>query len=191
HAYHLRLSGVADAGSLASGTAAMQWAKPHRRSTIQPAAGYAQAVPTGASLRRWARRGIKPSALRVLAILGLLLDLLADLLHVLAGAGHGVAGGQRRGGEHRQQQQCEQTFHRGSSCGERVAVPGNAAPANACHQTATAREAGVQPAALPATAGEPAPRAAFSRASGWTCRTGSRPGPPPAARWRCACPARG
>jgi hypothetical protein len=54
------------------------------------------------------------SAFGILAVFGFLLDLLADLLDVLAGTGHGVAGSQGRGRKHGQQHYGDQTLHVGS-----------------------------------------------------------------------------
>ncbi|MGY4514995.1 hypothetical protein ACVWWW_000563 [Lysobacter sp. HA18] len=51
------------------------------------------------------------SAMRVLAILGLVFDLFANLLDVLTGAGHRVAGGESAHRKHGKEQQGSQTLH--------------------------------------------------------------------------------
>src|SRR5690606_6029569 len=58
--------------------------------------------------------GAPSSAPAVLAVLRLVFDLLAALLDVLSGAGHGVAGRQRGDGEQAQQGQCNDALHVGS-----------------------------------------------------------------------------
>jgi hypothetical protein len=50
---------------------------------------------------------MQESALGVLAIFGLVLDLFADLLHILARTRHGIASGQRAHHEHRNYDQCQ------------------------------------------------------------------------------------
>src|SRR5690606_36157696 len=68
-------------------------------------------LPPSLPLSRGSSRGpllvVRGSA----GVLGGVLHLLADLLHILARAADGVAGGEGTGGEQGKQQQCSQTLH--------------------------------------------------------------------------------
>ncbi|SOO29061.1 hypothetical protein XAP6164_3020045 [Xanthomonas phaseoli pv. phaseoli] len=64
------------------------------------------------------------SALTVAALFGRFLDLVARTLHVLAGAGHGVAARHHAGRKQAQHHQCQQSLHRLSSFYHGASAPG-------------------------------------------------------------------
>src|SRR5690606_15813941 len=120
-------------------------------------------------------------------VIGRVLDLLADLLHVLASTGNGVAGGKHARGKQRDENEDCDALHGNSPLMDDRRGGGAPLPPS----DAGAGDIRVEAATWRLSMVDSHSSTAHSRASAWTGRTGSPPDPPPGARCGCGGPAPG